>query len=155
MVKVDRTSQAGFGLEPRHIGGEEVAPADRHRVGEREQAWQDRRRRMAAERVAAVVEVERMGGRAVHQRGIDHRQALRRAEHQRRANAAGHAERDFCARLGRAGERDPHGVEYAGLRPAHRGRGQGVKRDRADARRKLGCDRHGRLLRSSRSMRVT
>ena len=57
------------------IGGDERPPGDAGR--ERPQRRQDRRRRMAAERVAAVVEIERVRGDAVDQRGARARRGAR------------------------------------------------------------------------------
>ena len=129
-------------------------PRDRARVGEREQRRQHRHRGVAAERVAAVVEVERVGRRAVDERRIGDGEACRGAEHQRRAGRGGDPPHDARARLDRAGERHPDGVEDADLRPFHRGVGQPVVAQRADALGECGDDRHRRFPSEVRSIEV-
>src|SRR5262249_62296726 len=47
------------------------------------------------------------------------------------------------ARLGSSGERAPHGIENAGLRPFQRGIRQAVIREGANAPRELGGNGHG------------
>ena len=129
MVKIHRAAEAGFHLETRDIGIEEIPSAHRHAVGpqlvgEREQGGQDRRGGMAAHRVGAVVEIERVGGRAVDQRGVERSHAPVRAEHQGRAGRGADLERHLCAGLWEARQRDADEIEHAHLRPVDRLRWQ-------------------------------
>src|SRR5207237_9185534 len=94
-----------------------------------------RHRWMPAHLVAAVVEVERARGRAVHVGGVEHADTARRAEEQartRRKIERG-CEEARCL-LPAAGERDADGVEDADLRPMDRFGRQVVPAQRRDAR---------------------
>ena len=82
---------------------------------------------MAAERVVAVVEVERVRGGAVDQRGVEGADASRVAEDQRgAARRTGDAEHDAGRGFLCAGEGDADGVEDADLGPVHGVGGQGI-----------------------------
>ncbi len=67
MMEVDRARELAFGLDAGRIGGDEGLAG--YARGERPQRRQDRRRRMTAKRVAAIVEVERVRRRTIDQRG--------------------------------------------------------------------------------------
>src|SRR6266851_9061134 len=82
MMEVDAAGDPRLGLEPGDIGGDEGAAAAVERLAEREQGRQYRRRRVAAQRVADIVEIERMRRRAVDQRGVERRGAAVAAEDQ-------------------------------------------------------------------------
>jgi hypothetical protein len=118
------------------------------RVGEPEQRRQDRRGRMAAHRIAHVVEVERVRRRAVDQRGIERVGPARRAEDYRLAAIRRqHAGDDACARLGAARQGDADPVEDADLGGVHCRIGQVVEPQRGDAGRQFERERHGVFLR--------
>ncbi len=155
MMEVDGARDARFGLVSRHIGGNKVAPADRRRVGQSEQTRQDRRRGVATERIAAIIEVERMRGGAVHQGCMEHRQASLGPKDQGRAGGPGHAQCDPCTGLARPRKRDSHGVENAYFRPFHRDRRQAIIGEGADAPCKLGGDRHAATPRAGSLGRQT
>src|SRR5262249_9764508 len=92
--------------------------------------------RVTAERIAAVVEIEGMGGDAIDQRGVEHVEALAPAEDQRRAFCRGLAQRtrdDRGRLLARARERHPDGVENALLRRRDSVARQRFERHPADA----------------------
>src|SRR5258706_16370617 len=90
---------------------------------------------MPTHRVAAVVEVERVRGRAVHVSRIEDADTPRRAEDQARA---GRKVERACKQtrrfLATAGERDADGVQNADLRPLDRLGRQIVPAQRGDAR---------------------
>ena len=74
---------------------------------------------MAAERVAAIVEIERMGRDAVDQRRAEHVETLAAAENQCRAGGCGLAQgtpHDRRGLLPRAGQGDADGVKNAVFR---------------------------------------
>src|ERR1700722_7946446 len=71
MVEMDAARDPRLGLEPRDIGGDEGGSGAVFGLSEREQRRQDRRRGVAAERIADVVEIERMRRRAVDQRRVE------------------------------------------------------------------------------------
>src|SRR5436190_673088 len=56
VMKVDGTRELGLGFDTGRIGGDE-GPA-RYALGYSEQRWHDRRRRMTAQGVAAIVEIK-------------------------------------------------------------------------------------------------
>jgi hypothetical protein len=68
VMEVDRARELALGLDAGRIGGDEGLTGIAGR--ERPQRRQDRRRRMAAERVAAIVEIERVRRRAVDERSV-------------------------------------------------------------------------------------
>ena len=89
VIEVHAQRELALGLEAGDVGGDEIAAARADVVREREQRRQDRRRRMAADRVVAVVEIERVRGGAVHERGVERADARRvAAEHERGPGAA-------------------------------------------------------------------
>ena len=121
VVEVDRERELGLHLEAGDVRDDEVAAAAAELVGQREQRGEHRRRRMAAERVVAVVEVEHVRRGAVHQRGIERADAARAAEQQRGTRREVERARDeLRRRLAAAGQRDADGVEDADLRPLQR-----------------------------------
>ena len=73
MVEMHAAGDPRLGLEPGDIGGDEGGAGAVAAVGEREQRRQDRRRRVAAQRIADIVEIERMRRGAVDQRGVERR----------------------------------------------------------------------------------
>ena len=119
--------------QPGNISGDERPPVDRASLGQREQRRQDRRRRMSAQRVAAIVEVERVRRGAVDQRRIQRCHALIGAEHEARApfDAVTRAD-DPRARLACAGQRAADRVEDRDARPMHRILRQRVVADTGD-----------------------
>src|SRR5262249_58844061 len=82
VVEVDTKRKLALGLEARDIRRDEGSSVDRPLVGERKKSWQDRRRRMPAQGVVAVVEVERMRRGAVDQRRVEHARAVGGTEHE-------------------------------------------------------------------------
>ena len=103
VVKVDAERDLALGFEAGDIGRDEVAAAGAGLSREREQRRQDRRRRMAAQGVVAVVEVERVRGGAVDQRRIERVGAVGGAEHEARAARR----RNDLPRIRAAGSRLP------------------------------------------------
>ena len=132
VMEVDAARDARLGLPARDIGGDERPPVHRARLRQREQRRQDRRRWMAAQRVAAIVEIERMRRGAVDQRRIQRCHALVGAEHQTRTVRGGHARHDPRARLACAGQRAADRVEDRDARPMHRILRQRVVADTGD-----------------------
>src|SRR5208282_5852536 len=118
MVEIDAERDLAFGFEAGDIRGDEVTAACASLLRQREERGQDRRRGMAAERVVAVVEIERVRRGAVDERGIEHAQALAAAERQRRPWRRGEGLcNDLRRSVAAAGERHADGVEYADLGP--------------------------------------
>src|SRR5262249_54946756 len=68
VMEVDAQRKLALGLKARDIGRDEGSSVDRPPGGKRKKSWQDRCRRMPAQGVVAVVEVERMRRGAVDQR---------------------------------------------------------------------------------------
>ena len=99
VMEVDAARDPRLRLPPGDVRGNERAPIDRARLRQREQRRQYRRRWMSAQRVAAIVEVERVRRGAVDQRGIQRRHTLRRAEHQARAARRGHPRTRYARRV--------------------------------------------------------
>src|SRR5262249_59909256 len=115
VMEVDAEPELALGLEAGDEGGDEGAARSLALVGEREEGRQDRRRRVTAQRVVHVVEVERVGGNAVGKRGIERAGALGGAEHEARPAGAGEAAHGLRAWLAAAREGHPHTVAAAAL----------------------------------------
>ena len=107
MMVMHAAADPRLGLEPGDIGGDEGAAGAVERLAEREQRRQDRRRRVAAQRVADIVEIERVRRGAVDQRGVERRGAAVAAEDQALAAAA--ACRAPARRSARRARRRPPG----------------------------------------------
>ena len=60
MMKIDAESDLGFRFEAGDVGGDEVAAAGTRFVSQRKQRGQNGGRRVAAESIVAVVEIERV-----------------------------------------------------------------------------------------------
>src|SRR5579859_2792913 len=71
MVEMDAAGDPRLGLEAGDIGGDKGAAVAIPLVGESEDRRQDRRRRVSAQRVADIVEIERMRSGTVDQRRIE------------------------------------------------------------------------------------
>src|ERR1043166_375624 len=97
---------------------------------------------MAAERVVHVVEVERVRGNAVDERGVEHVGAFARAEHETRPAVAGELARDPRAIFAAAGERHADCVEDADLGPMHRVGGKVFEAQRGGAAREVTGELH-------------
>src|SRR5262249_37800956 len=82
MMKMNAAGDPGLGLKAGDIGGDEIAARAVEDFAERKQCRQYRRRRMAAERIADIVKIERMRGGAVDQRGVEGRRATGGAKDQ-------------------------------------------------------------------------
>ena len=135
VMEVDGERDLGFDLESRDVGEHEVATRYAKLVGERKERRQHRYGRMSTHRVAAVVEVERVRGRAVHVSGIEDADPPRRAEDQARTRRQVERACEEARRvLAAAGERDADGVEYPDLRPLDRFGRQVPPAQRRDAR---------------------
>src|SRR5262249_29424012 len=120
VIEVHAYRDLALGLEAGHVGGDEVAAGRADGIRQREEPGQDRRRRVAADGVVAVVEVERVGGGAVDERRVERGDALAAAEYQARSGAGAegeHAFRDGRGFFPRAGKRHADEVEDADLRP--------------------------------------
>src|SRR5947207_15974499 len=108
MMEMDTARDPRLGLEPGGIGRNEIAAANRfcgavNDLAERKDRRQDRRRGMAAKRVADIVEIENMGRGAVDERRIERRCPPVAAENQTFAARLAEPEHpggDAGARLG-------------------------------------------------------
>ena len=91
VMEIHRACETGFALDAGGVSSQErlsgVAGADRP------QGRQDRRRRMAADRIVAIVEIERMRRDAVDERGAEHIEMFAAPEDQRRPGRGGLAQR--------------------------------------------------------------
>src|SRR5947207_808263 len=125
MMEMDAARDPRLGLETRDIGRDEIAAATVKHFPKREQGRQDRRRGMAAKRVADIVKIERMRRGAVDERRIERCGPLTAAENE--TFAAGFAESEHPGGDPRAGV--ARGVLYspvgasaaiAAIWPAHR-----------------------------------
>src|SRR5438067_3460037 len=113
MMKMDAARDARLGLETGDIGRNEIAAPHWffwtvEHLAERKDRRQDRRRGMAAKRVADIVEIERMRRGAVDQRGVERCGPLTAAENE-----------TFAARLPEP--EHPGGDPRAGLAGAGQG----------------------------------
>src|SRR5205085_3336262 len=82
MMEMDPARDPRLGLETRDIGRDKIPAATVKHFPKREQGRQDRRRRMAAKRVADIVEIESMRRGAVDERRIERCGPLTAAENQ-------------------------------------------------------------------------
>jgi hypothetical protein len=121
VVEIDAEPKLALGLEARDIGRDEGTPVDRPVVGERKKGRQNRCRRMPAQGVVAVVEVERVRGGAVDQRGVERARAVGGAEHEAACAGRGHSDpaENLRGWLHAAGDRDAYGIEDADLGRMH------------------------------------
>ena len=120
LIEIHAQRKFALGFKAGDVGGDEIPAAGADFVGERKQCGQYRRRRMAAERVVAVVEIEGVRSGAVDQCGIECADAPRVAEYQcGSAAGTGGTQRDARAVFAGAGEGDADGVEDADLGPVH------------------------------------
>ena len=120
VMEIDTASDARLGLPSRDVGGNERAPIDRTRFRESKQGRQDRCRRMAAQRVAAVIEIQRVRRGAIDQRRIQRCHALFGAKYQAWAARRGHSCHDARTRLACTSERAADRVDDCNARPMHR-----------------------------------
>src|SRR5437868_11509193 len=82
MMEMDPARDPRLGLETRDIGRDKIPAATVKHFPKREQGRQDRRRGMAAKRVADIVEIESMGRGAVDERRIERCGPLAAAENE-------------------------------------------------------------------------
>ena len=146
VIEVHAQPELALGLEAGDVGGDEIAAARAGVVGERDQRRQDGRGRMAADRVVAVVEIERVRGGAVHQRGVERADTRRGAEHERGPGARVAQEdvpRDTRRVLARARQGHADVVEDADLRPMNCRWRQFIIGERIDTFREFECEGHG------------
>ncbi len=113
MMEVHRAAELGLDLHADGVGRQYVAAAGAERFAQRPQGRENRRRRMAADRVAAIVEVERMHRRPVGQ--CRHRRLRAKAGTDDHAPTAGslsldESGDDRAGPRGHAGKTDPEGV---------------------------------------------
>src|ERR1700723_981156 len=71
MVEMDAARDPRLGLEPGDIGGDEGGSRAVFGLGEREQGRENRRRGVAAQRIADIVEIEGMRRGTVDQRRVE------------------------------------------------------------------------------------
>ena len=98
----------------------EIAPAGAIALACGDQGGDHHRRYVPAEILGGVVEIERVGRNAVHERGIERAGAPVRSENQGRAVAGRKLERfhdELRGVFGDAGEGDAHRVEHGDLAP--------------------------------------
>ncbi len=69
MFGTDRGAQQGFDFDTHHQRGDQLRAAGAAFLGECQRGWKDRGGRVAAHRHVGVIEVERVTGGAVDQRG--------------------------------------------------------------------------------------
>ena len=118
LIKIHAHRNLAFDLKAGDVGGEQIAAAGADFIGQCKQCRQDRRRRVSAQRVVAVVEVERMRRGAVDQRGVEHADFFVGAEHIRRPCCRTQRTRaDARRRIGGAGDGHADRIEDADLRP--------------------------------------
>src|SRR5438552_8238708 len=111
MMEMHAARDPRLGLEPDDIRGDEIAAPHWffwtvEHLAERKDRRQDRRRGMAAKRVADIVEIERVRRGAVDQRGVERRCPPVAAENETfaaRLPETEHPGGDAGARLGGAG----------------------------------------------------
>ena len=128
MMEMHAARDPRLGLEPDDIRGDEIAAPHWffwtvEHLAERKDRRQDRRRGMAAKRVADIVEIESMGRGAVDERRIERCGPLTAAENETFAARFAEPEHpggDPRAGLAGAGQGDADGVEDRRLGPAHR-----------------------------------
>src|SRR3954469_18753625 len=134
VIEVNPERNLGFGFEAGDIRGDKVAAARADFIRECKQRGQYRRRRMAAERIIAIVKIQRMRGGAVDYGSIERIDSPLPAEHiARPCAAAERAPRQTRSLFMTASERDADGVENADLCPANRGWRQRVVSGCGDA----------------------
>ena len=110
----------GLGFKAHHIGGHEVLAAGADVVGQRKQRGQDRGRRMPADRVIAIVKIERMRGGTVDQCRIEGRDAPAVSKQEAGPSPGGKGPGGQAGGvLVAARERGAHGIQDAHLRPVH------------------------------------
>jgi hypothetical protein len=121
MVIVDAAADPRLRLEPGDISGDEIAAAAILRLGHRKDRRQDRRRGVPAQRIADIVEIERVRRGAVDERRVERAGAPVAAKDQAGARrAAQRVGDDARAILMGAREGDADRVEDGRLRPMDR-----------------------------------
>ena len=149
MMEMDAARDPRLGLEPGDIGGDERLSVAILAVGQREDRRQDRRRGVAAQRIADVIEIERVRRGAVDQRRVERAGAAIAAEDEARTMPAADRQRfldDPRAIFVRPGQRHADGVEDRRLRPEDGLTGQAVAADRDDLLGDLFEQGHGGFL---------
>ena len=91
VMEIDRPGDPGFGLEPGHVGGEDVFAAGAGHFAEGDDRRHQGHRRMAADGGRHVVKIEGMGSGAVDQPRVQRTGAGGAAEHQARTAAVADA----------------------------------------------------------------
>jgi hypothetical protein len=143
MMKVHAERDLGLRLEACDVCRDEFAPARADFIGEREQRGQHGRRRVAAERVVAVVEIERVRRGAVDYGSVERAHAAVGAENVARACACAQRARGKLRRVfAAAGERHADGIEHADFGPVHGVLRQVFEFDGGDALREFDGDGH-------------
>ncbi len=114
MMEIDGAGDLGLDLDAGDIGLQHRGASRALMLGQRPQRRHHRRGGMAAQRVAAIVEIERVGGGAVDGGGVERRRPLPTRPNRLARAVSDRAQRplgDPRARLGGAGQRHPDGVE--------------------------------------------
>src|SRR6476469_9234523 len=125
MIKIDAERDFAFRLESRDVSGNEVASGRAVLFAQCEERRYERCRRMTAQRVVAVIEVERVRGRAIDEGSVERADPLVGAEYGGRPTSRSkRAGDDLRRRILTARQRHADGIEYADFRPVNRGRRQ-------------------------------
>ena len=114
MRDVDAGADYHHRLQPGDIGVENGPAAGTAFLAQRQQGRCQHRRRVAAIAVVVVVEIERMGGGAVDQRGVRRGHAPGAADHRRgpAAEVVDGGENALCRHIGTAGDHAADNIDH-------------------------------------------
>ena len=116
VMEVDPSPDLRFDFEPGNVCRQHIASGRIAFFSDCQQRRQDRRRRMAAEIIGAVVEVQHIRRHAIDERSVQRNCALHGSPDQRCPGTAAHnASRDRCGVLRRSGNAYAQSVEQTDL----------------------------------------